>query len=191
MAQSGHRRLHRTCLLFTHSLLARANSPPISVMPIMAMPIRVPIRAVGISAVATLLKWRVSPAHRFAVTVPVRRCVWPKVRKALSERDSRRAQEHRKYQNECFHDPISNLLFGKHGKQHRCSSRTLVSKYRFRWIKRASIIARPLLAQSGQTIWNSMIWRRLRQAKRETKSLTSRWSLHARETGLKACRETA
>src|SRR5262245_61486770 len=33
--------------------------------------------------------------------------------------------------------------------------------------------------------------RRLRQAKRETKSLTSRWSLHMRETGLKACRETA
>ena len=62
------------------------NSPPISMMPVTVMPIvSVPVRPVGISAIATLLKRRIGPAHRFAVAVPVPRCVWPEVCKLCAD----------------------------------------------------------------------------------------------------------
>src|SRR5262249_55585678 len=61
------------------------NSIPVSMMSITVPIVTVAIRAVSVSAIATLLKRGIGPAHRFAVTITARWCVWSKIGKALCE----------------------------------------------------------------------------------------------------------
>jgi len=100
--------------------LIEAQSPPVSIMPISVAITTLMIMPVWLVRISAITHGRVGAAHRFAVTVAVPRRVGAEVRKALRERDSRRAQEHRQCQNDRLHGPILRCRCSENRESRGC-----------------------------------------------------------------------
>jgi hypothetical protein len=121
--------------------LIEAQSPPVSIMPISVAITTLMIMPVWLVRISAITHGRVGAAHRFAVTVAVPRRVGAEVRKALRERDSRRAQEHRQCQNDRLHGPILRCRCSENRESRGCVPevcRVLATERRLKFRRKAA-----------------------------------------------------